>query len=376
MALHKGKTEAKRRHDCALTMFASGLSIMSLEDKAPSRTVGASEASPIFLHGPWRCGSTYYWSRFRALPETMAFYEPLHHGLAKLTPERIGRAGVQTTSANGHPHLEAPYFAEFEPVISRFFGRARGVRDYRSSFAHRRFNLDPHDSHDMLERYLARLIGHARAQGQRPVLGCNRTCGKVGWIKARFDSYDIYIDREPAAIWASYEAERAQGNYTFFSMWLRVLETNANDPVWRPLAERLGVAPLDRLKGPMKVRHRAMIDAMGPAETYLMTFYAWMACAARAAPDSDIIIDDALASLPHYAKRIAAEVRHATGLDIDLSGLEARQPRTTLCDTVRKRVEHEAFSHFPRIVQRPQAGLWRRLAELSGRKADLIGALI
>ena len=284
---------------------------------------------------------------------------------------------METTEANGHPALAAPYFAEFEPIITKTLGGARGVRGYHKNFAHHRFNLEPGVGHPALETYLGGLIDHARGRGKRPVLGCNRTCGKVEWIKSRFGSYDIYIDREPAAIWASYEAQRTRGNYTFFSMWLRVLEANRHDPVWGPLAERLNVgSPLDRLKGPAKMRHRAKIEAMGSAETYLLTFYAWMASAARAAPHADLIIDDALTPLPHYAERIAAEIQHSAGLAIDLSGLEARRPRATLCETVRKRVEQEAFSHFPRIAQRPQAGLWRRLAELSGRKADLIGALV
>ena len=307
----------------------------------------------------------------------MAFYEPLHHGLAKLTAERIGRSGVETTGANGHPELTAPYFAEFEPIISNLFGRARGVKGYHSAFAHHRFNLHQDEQHPGLQRYLAGLIDHAHAEGKRPVLGCNRTCGKVGWIKAHFGSYDIYIDRDPAAIWASYEAERAAGNYTFFSMWLRVVEANRRHPVWGPLAERLGVSnPLTGGFTPMKKRHRAKIDAMGPADTYLLTFYAWMASATHAMSEADLVIDDTLVPLPHYADRVAEEVKYATGLAIDLGGLQARAPRTVLGDTLRRRVEQEALSHFPPLSPRPQSGLWRQLKKLSARKADLIGAMI
>ena len=334
-------------------------------------------SAPIFLHGAWRCGSTYYWSRFRALPETMAFYEPLHHGLAKLTKERIARAGIETTMQNGHSELSAPYFEEFAPVISSIMGRSRGVKHYRRNFAHGRFNLHRSETHPALERYLYGLIAHARAGGKRPVLGCNRTCGKVGWIKCRFGSYDIYIDRDPAAIWASYEAERAGGNYTFFSMWLRVLEANRHDPVWGPLAERLGVGGfLDQPLASVKDRCRAKIDAMGPAETYLLTFYAWMASASHAMSEADLVIDDTLAALPHYAEKIAAEIRQGVGLAIDLSGMQSRAPRTVIGDTLRKRVEQEALTHFPRLTPRPQSGLWRHLSKISGRKADLIGALI
>jgi hypothetical protein len=348
-------------------MIDSG-TVAKKQDKPPE---------PVFLHGAWRSGSTYYWSRFRALPETMAFYEPLHHGLAKLTTERIARAGVETTVANGHCPLTAPYFAEFGPMISSRMGRTRGVKRYRSDFAHGRFNLHRNEAHPGLERYLGGLIDYAHAQGKRPVLGCNRTCGKVGWIKSRFGSYDVYIDRDPAAVWASYEAERIGGNYTFFSMWLRVLEANRSDPMWGPLAERLGVSGGLRARfTSMKTRHRAIIDDMGPAETYLLTFYAWMACASQALGEADLVIDDALAPLPHYADKIAERIGQATGLAIDLSGLEARPPRVIIGEGLRRRVEQEALSHFPRIAARPQSGLRRQLKTLSNRKADLIAALI
>lgn len=337
----------------------------------------SSKTAPIFLHGAWRCGSTYYWSRFRALPETMAFYEPLHHGLAKLTAERIARAGAETAADNHHPVLSAPYFAEFEGLIARGLGGRRGVKGYRSAFAHSRFNLQREEDHPALERYLAGLIDHARSEGKRPVLGCNRTCGKVAWIKSRFQSYNIYIDRDPAAIWASYEAERARGNYTFFSMWLRVLEANRRDPVWAPLAERLGVGgAFENPLVPVKKRHRAKIDAMGAADTYLLAFYAWMASASQAIGAADLVIDDALTPLPHYAGKITEEIREGAGLAIDLSGLQVRAPRAVLDADLRRRVEQEALSHFPRLTPQPQAGLWRQLGALSSRKADLIGALI
>jgi hypothetical protein len=70
-------------------------------------------------------------------------------------------------------------------------------------------------------------------------------------------------------------------------------------------------------------------------------------------------------------------VEYATGLGLDLSALRTPAPRAMMDDWLRKRVEQEALSLFPRLHARPRKGsLWRRLAEVSDRKAELIGALI
>ena len=206
---------------------------------APSE-VAVGRQRPVFLHGMWRSGSTYLWSRFRAAPNACCFYEPLHHGLSKLTRERIERDTAERISGNRHPSLAEPYFAEFAPLIGR-----RGVRDFHRNLAYDRFVMRPGESHPALERYLSGLIGHAAARNRTPVLGFNRTGLRLAWMKDRFDAFNIYIDREPAAIWASYAAEAAKGNHAFFSMWLLVVEKNAGHPLLAPLVERSGARSAD-----------------------------------------------------------------------------------------------------------------------------------
>jgi hypothetical protein len=325
----------------------------------------------VFLHGAWRSGSTYYWSRFRALPETLCFYEPLHHGLAKLTPKRIGQGDNRAAAALGHPVLDAPYFAEYAPLI-----RGRGVQHYRRSLAYERFHLEPNEPHPALKRYVAGLLEHAHSLDRRPVLGFNRSCGRVGWLKRRFSAYDIHIDREPAAIWASYAAEQARGNDTFFSLWLRVLEANQAHPVWAPLAERLKPrGPLMRRLSRTRTTHHARIAAMTPAESYLLVFYAWLATAPSSMAACNLVIDDGLLPQPHYARRVEAEIEARTGLRIDLSDAEVRQPRIQLDDGLRRAVEAEALALFPRTPARRSALLGGWTAQLSARKAELVAAL-
>ncbi len=329
-------------------------------------------ARPVFLHGAWRSGSTYYWSRFRAAPDTVCFYEPLHHGLAKLTPKRIARGGEDAMAALRHPPLNAPYFAEYAPLIL-----GRGVQGYRSSLAYERYHLAEDEAHPVLHRYIDGLLGHARSTGRRPVLGFNRSCGRVAWLKRRFAAFDIHIDREPAAIWASYAAERAHGNNAFFSMWLRVLEANQLHPLWAPLADRLRPrGMLRRRLTKMGPDHRQRIAAMDEAESYLLVFYAWLATAPASMAACDLVIDDGLAQLPHYARRLEAQIEAGAGMTLDLSGAEVRPARVALDESVRRRVEAEALALFPRQVvkRRPDPiGAWT--SQLCPRKLELIAAV-
>ncbi len=326
---------------------------------------------PVFLHGAWRSGSTYYWSRFRALPETLCFYEPLHHSLAKLTHKRIAQGGAEVMAALNHPALSQPYFAEYAPLIDR-----RGVRAYRRALAYDRFHLDTSDANPRLERYIETLLEHARLMDRRAVLGFNRSCGRVGWLKARFNAFDIHIDREPASIWGSYAAEQGQGNDTFFSMWLRILEANQTHPLWAPLAERLKPrGPLARHLTRTRKAHHAQISAMGIEESYLLVFYAWLATAPGSMAECDLVIDDGLLGQPHHARRIEEAIRIATGLPIDLSDAQVRLPRRALDETVRRRVEAEALALFPRggSVKPVESAGWTD--QLCARKVELLAAL-
>lgn len=70
----------------------------------------------VFLHGGWRCGSTYIWSKFRALSAVTAFYEPFSEKALKYTVQRIA-TGIETAWDSRHPALDEPYAAEYLPLI-------------------------------------------------------------------------------------------------------------------------------------------------------------------------------------------------------------------------------------------------------------------
>jgi hypothetical protein len=321
----------------------------------------------------WRSGSTFLWSRFRESSDAYCFYEPLHHSLSKLTAKRIAQDTVEQITASRHPAMDRPYFAEFAPLIDR-----KGVRHYQRRLAYDRFALQPGASDPALKRYITGLIDYAARQGRTAVLGFNRTGMRLGWMKAQFASYNIYIDREPAAIWASYTAELARGNCGFYSMWLSVLEKNAHHPVFAPLVERLGLSPpLTGLLRKPKKRHREMLAEMSDEQTYFMVFYLWLVCTGHALTECDLVIDTRLAETNHYARRISSEVAYATGLCMDLSAMRAVEPRVELGRLgARDRIERCAVALFPRDALPRTPAAMRRLASISSRKADLLAALV
>jgi hypothetical protein len=336
----------------------------------PSHEVERSRARRmVFLHGMWRSGSTYLWSRFRGARGTCCFYEPLHHGLGKLTRARIERDTPEKIDANRHPTLAQPYFAEFAPLIDR-----RGVFGYHRSLAYDRFILSPGEAHPRLERYVTGLISHAESRGATPVLGFNRTGLRLAWLKARFDAFHIHIDREPAAIWASYAAEAAKGNPAFFAMWLTVLEKNAGHPLMAPLADRLNLHRPLPVSLSAKARHRHIIETMTQEESYFLVYYLWLACTSHALAESDLLIDTRLADEPHYAAGLSDRIARATGLSVDLSRMRAAEPRTLLAKGTQARIEHSAAALFPRAAL-PKTPIFRpRVAALSPLNGDRLAA--
>jgi hypothetical protein len=323
------------------------------------------------LHGLWRSGSTYVWSRFRAVKSAYSYFEQLYPGLARMTPSRLRRAAWRdAVAANRHPELDEPYFAEFSPLLSR-----RGVKGFDRRFAFDRFALGAADRHPALERYLKGLIGYAAAQDRRPVLGCNRTWLRPAWIKARFGSYDVYVERDPIAIWASYKRHAEAGNYNYFTNLHLILERNGHHPLFAPIAERVRLRRgLERL---MKAAHAypALIERMSDAESYGLVYYLWSLSILSGLRHCDLIIDT---GAPSMAARAAATLKADSGLDIDFSGIRPVHPMG-LAAPVARTVERSirAILPFEALSETYDArAVSRRLGDLSDAKADHVFTLL
>ena len=281
-----------------------------MDFRATSGPSLAAGRRPIFLHGMWRSGSTYVWSRFRTSGETLCFYEPLHGGMGRLTRARLERETPEVGRELRHPPLAHPYFAEYAPRLGR-----RGVRMFREGFARDRFVLGAQDRHPRLQAYLESLLALAGPEGRTAVLGFNRANLRMPWL-ARFGAFNLYVERDPQEIWASYADHAAHGNFSFLKNWLLILERNRRDPLLAPLAER---SPLrrtlaERLRKP-KPHYAEAIARMLPQDTYLLVHYLWLVSLIQAVAHCEVVLDVSAARRDGtIAAKAAAAVRSATGV--------------------------------------------------------------
>lgn len=324
--------------------------------------------NPIFLSGLWRSGSTYIWSQFRENPETYCFYEPLNQGLGRLNKKRIGTYNPEVTKVNTHPVLEKPYFAEFEPLLKR-----RGVKKFKRRFAYDCFAMDEEEKDEALKKYINSLCNLAQTQNKIPVLGFNRVCFRLGWLKNSFGAPIVHIDRNAREIWNSYTRLANLGNYTYFLIWLTIIERNADHPLFAPLAVKLPLRGFpQKLYMKPKKFYREVLNDLSPEETYYMVFYLWYAAALHALSYADHIIDTNRADESGYAGQCARNIKLFSNLDINLSDLRAGKDLETVIDFAA--VEKDVIDHFPvsslgRFIIRHRVAT--RLHELKREKAEL-----
>ena len=341
----------------------------------PSAVSTPDPLRPIFLHGVWRSGSTYVWSRFRAAEDTLCYYEPLHDGLRRLTPERIRRDTPDNIRLNHHPDLAQPYFAEFAPLVTR-----RGVQGYRSRFAYSRF-APPRDQPDpALEAYIRGLVDHARGQDRSAVLGFNRTGLRMAWLADRFDAYNIHIDRDPIDIFSSYLNQMKGGNYYYFTKWMQIISGNKDFPLFkRALSKFRQPNMIENLFSKPKNFYRDVVGDASFEVLYSITFLAWAVSALHALEHSDLIIDIARADDPGYGAAIAEAVLRGSGRSVSFSDMHAPSPPSPLRLAHQHAIEHEVLNW----IAAPAAdGLFdrsrirQRLAELSPRRAALLAQAV
>lgn len=321
----------------------------------------------------WRCGSTFIWSRFRGLGQTVCFYEPLHHGLARLNRRRLRRASTGQASTLRHPEMERPYFDEYAPLLS-----GRGTARFQRRFAFGDFVLPPSRPAPALQHYLCGLIDVALAAGRTAVAGFNGSDLRIGWMKARFNALQVALDRDPYALWCSYMDQRRRGNFTFLINWLRILDANQGDPVLAPLAAHLRERRPKAFYLKDKARYRAMVEQLSVDETYLIVCYFWMAYALHALSFCDVVADMDRLNEPGYRNELSLRIFAGCGLDIDLSQA-VTAPSAPAPPVNRQAAEWTARRLFPMQAMAPMVNLDRvrvRLRELAPRKAALLRLLI
>ena len=281
---------------------------------------------PVFLHTGWRTAGTWLWSRFRALPDVTAFYEPLNEVLASLSRRRID-AMTTTSWESGHPALARPYFAEFAPLLR---AGVPGVPGYRPGFAIDRFSPDafPASERAALAAYLTQLIRLAEDDGKAAVLKFCRSTGRLDWMLEAFpQAVHCAVIRHPVAQWASaWQQYMRYGNTYFLGAPLMVVSRNLHDPRVARAVDAFGLRGtlLRACRGVPVAQHLDACRRRVPgcaAEVLHRVFVAhWTLSALPLGRGAAVLIDgDRLGASPSYRDDIAATLAGASGLRPDLS---------------------------------------------------------
>jgi len=358
---------------------ADSLRVLLERTQAPHRTkpsVAPDSTRPIFIHALWRSGSTYVWSRFRAAAGAYGYYEPLHDGLSKLTAERIGRDTAEAVAANSHPALNKPYLAEFEPLLDG----SRGVRNYSRRLAYHRFALEPDAEDPALEAYLGGLIGHAREQGRQAVLGFNRSDLRIGWMRRKFPSFNLIVEREPVDVFASYLSNLARGNAYYFEKLMLIAELNASNRIFAyPNRLMRTRNRFERIFAKSKPFYRAVAEAAPQGQLYALAFHTWIVRLLHALSHGDLVVDMSLADQPGYHETISERIEAGCGLRVDLQSMRTAEPSAQVDLPDQAAIERDVLDCLPTSALEPfidRARISRRLGELSPRKAALVERLL
>ena len=286
--------------------------------------------SPIFLQTGFRSGGTWLWSRFRGLPGTMAYCEPLNEILATATLETI--SGLMSATSNlNHPMMEAPYFQEYSDLLNE---DGVGVKGYQTDFGLEGYFAPPDVPHPELARYLGGLLDHAERCGKQPVLKFTRALGRAAWLRREFPgAKQILLVRRPLPQFRSgWELARRHENFAFLMIPLFTLSRVRDGAIGR-VCDALAIPHIPSSEGLAACTggYVALARTM-PARTLFGAFLAlFIAAHAKSAPFADLVIDqDALEGDRRYRDATQARLRDLSGLPVDLSncrdGLPARPP--------------------------------------------------
>lgn len=335
----------------------------------------STNTKAIFLHGLWRCGSTYVWTKFRSHNETYCYYEPLQHGLAKLTEERIERVTPKDNDADNHPDTETPKLEEFRPLL-----QGRGPKGYHRAFCDHSYFLHNKSKSPKLKNYIKNLIDHAEQEGRRPVLGFNRSCLRSGWLNHNFSAYNLHIDRDPIELWHSYHRLLQKGNRTFFSAWMQMVEHNAKSPVFAPLAQEIPLrSGVQKYTSKAKRFYHKALENMSNEETYFMVYYLWAVCTLHSLSYAQDVLDMSRVTEGDYTKHISETISANCGLPLDFSDAQRKplSPKDIIPthQDIEARVKDLLSSEIISAIQNPQQ-VQKHIHTLDERKASLLSSLI
>lgn len=308
----------------------------------------------VFLHTGWRTAGTWVWSRFRALPEVRAYYEPFHEVLAS---PRAQLASLRADAwDSGHPHLEKPYYDEYLSLMPE---QATGVAHHDPAFDLDRFTPLDAGMQQRLRRYLDTLLKAAQQHDQVAVLKFCRSMGRLPWLAQAYpDALHVAVVRNPAAQWASaWQQLKKSGNSWFIYAPYRVLAGNLDCNRVVRLLNALGCEVSSNWATLPHAHGDAYLRSARPEAHYRVFLALWTLNMMMLSEHLDAIVDSDLLSLsPLYGERCATMLREQCGLRVDFGNAHPspvssapRNPTDWLGLSAREAFHlHEAVDQFVR----------------------------
>lgn len=304
-----------------------------------TRPMTKTPPSAVFLHAFWRTGSTWFWQKFRDLPDVCGFYEPYHYWLAEIKSEDIN--GISPSGWQSRHAPTAPYFDEYRDLLQSD-GGVQGF-DPRLSVEcfFPRGQLEDTDA-----GYLQRLRHQAEGDGRTPVYGFCRSLGRAGAMREALGGHHITLLRDPLAMLNSTIQQQMLGDY------LQV----ATCPQHRDILEQYGLRqPLEAVPETSDIhvwaQRRAVSSTRIALHLYLVGCFTGLLY-------SDLVVEiDRLESDPDYRQVIESHIQSQTGLAPDLSdckvpkGYDHLEPSILDVDLAAADLENAFFSRPAEIAR-------------------------
>lgn len=318
----------------------------------------------VFLHSGWRTGSTYVWNKFRRLQGVVAYCEPFHEVHANLDIAQVSILSPNNWQSH-HPVLDAPYFAEYTPLLQS----EGGVRHFDPRLSYDWF-FEPTGAALALQTlYISSLIDAARSNGLQPVLSFCRSTGRMAALRETFpEARHVLLLRNPRNQWSScYDQHVKHGNPYFLAVHILVVAA-ASHARGEALRELLRIPDLSARA--LHESYDVCKDAattMSPQENYRVFLHVYAETLDLSLPSCDLLLDmDRLTRSRSYLARSTLRLRSLTHRLINLrdANMPSYAPPATF-DAVELEAqviaERRALIALPGIDAPPGIGAAERL---------------
>jgi len=258
---------------------------------------------PVFLHSSFRTGSTWLWSKFRAIDKCYCYYEVFNEILSDINFSSILSS---PSDWNSHHPEGPPYFTEFSPLIMP----SGGVEHFDNAMALQDFFLSSDDSvrSERLRQYLMSLVNLAHANGKIPVLSCTRGIGRVHAIRNAMGGKHLLLKRRLLNQWFSYSNQLANHNSYFLRTIVETIRAPASEPF---------VVLLRQIVSDINVTESLSDDDHDNLLVAFLAFHIFLYLKYKS--DFDIVLDFSSEISPGDLKEIEQSIEQLTGIDVSLS---------------------------------------------------------